>query len=190
MNSALAWVGDLVAWFGALIPRWDICRATHGGVKFVRGGRVKAIHPGIFWYWPAVTECVIVPTARQSFNIQPQSLTTKDGKTVLVSVVLVAKITDVVKALGRSWDVDDTVTEVGGAAAVGIVGERTWKQLKEDLASGDVNDDIEKRARRLLHPYGVKVLKGRFTDCARHVVIRTVGSDVVVPASVPYREEE
>jgi regulator of protease activity HflC (stomatin/prohibitin superfamily) len=188
VEAAFAWIGDLVAWFAALIPRWDICRATHGGVKFVRGGKVRPIAPGIFWYWPAVTECVIVPAARQSFNIPPQSLTTKDGKTVLVSVVLVARIVDVVKALGQSWDVDDTVTEVGGAAAVGIVATRRWAELKSDLADGSINSEIEKRARRLLRPYGVQVIKGRFTDCAIHTVIRTIGSEAAVP--VPAPEEE
>lgn len=184
MEAAFSWIGDIIQWFGALIPRWDICRATHGGVKFVRGGKIKAIEPGIFWYWPAVTECIIIPTARQSFNIPPQSLTTKDGKTVLVSVVLVARISDVVKALGMSWDVDDTVTEVGGAAAVGVVATRTWRELASDLASGDINEEIERRARKILSPYGVKVLKGRFTDCAQHTVIRTVGSEAVIPATI------
>jgi len=189
MEAAFSWIGDLVAWFAALIPRWDICRATHGGVKFVRGHKILPIKPGIFWYWPAVTECVIVPTARQSFNIPPQSLTTKDGKTVLVSVVLVAKIVDVVKALGMSWDVDDTVTEVGGAAAIVEVGTRTWKEIRDDLADGTMSNDIEKRARRLLRPYGVQVLKGRLTDCALHSVIRTVGSDAIIPAAIPDKED-
>lgn len=192
MESAFAWIGDLVAWFAALIPRWGICKATHGGVKFVRGANVKPIAPGIYWYWPAVTEVVLYPTARQSYAVSPQSLTTRDGKTVLISVVLVATIVDVVKALGQSWDVDDVVTEVGGAAAVELIGRRTWRELKSGLSDGRFSTELERRTRRLLRPYGVRVLRGRVTDCARHTVVRTVGAPdaVVVPRSSIEDEEE
>lgn len=187
MEQAFGWIGDILRWFVHFLPHMGICRATHGGVKFVRGKHIKPIKPGLYFWWPAVTETVIVPAARQSVNLAPQSLTTKDYETVVVSVVLVFTITDLVKALGRSWDVDSTVEEVGGAAAVEVVANRRWQTLHRDLANGEASKELVKRAKALLRPYGVNVLKGQFTDCAVHTVIRTIGVSPVTP--VPEEEE-
>ena len=178
MDTALGWLGDLARWLAAWIPRLEICRATHGGVKFVRGKNVREVRPGLYVYWPAVTEVVLLPTVCHPVNLPPQSLTTRDGKTVLVSVTLVVEVADVVKALAKTWDVDQMIADVAGAATMEVVSERTWKELRQD----DAVEDLVRAARRLLRPYGVRVVKGRFTDCARHTVIRTIGRETVVPA--------
>jgi regulator of protease activity HflC (stomatin/prohibitin superfamily) len=184
MEAAFSWIGDLVAWFAALIPRWDICRATHGGVKFVRGHKVKPIAPGIFWYWPAVTECVLIPVVRHPVDLPAQSLTTKDGKSVMVSVTFVVELVDVVKALGKTWDVDDMIRDVGRGAAGELVPTLKFTELRDP----DVKDDLAKTARRILRPYGVRVVRARLTDCTKNIVIRTVGQTGITP--VPEEEVE
>jgi hypothetical protein len=43
-----------------------IIRATHGGVKWVRGKRIKALGPGLHIWWPLTTEVEVIVTARQT----------------------------------------------------------------------------------------------------------------------------
>jgi len=174
ITEAFSWIGDLAQWIGSLVPRWHLCRSTHSGVKFVRS-KVKAIAPGIFWIWPVTSEYVLIPTARQSLDIPAQALTTKDGISVLVSVVLVYEVKNIVKALGQTWDPDDTAMEIGGAATVGVVASRTWAELQASLADGQAAKELSAQAQELLRPFGFKIIRGRFTDCARCLVLRTVG---------------
>lgn len=172
--EAFSWIGDLIGWIVDWIPRVEICRATHRGVKFVRGKHVKEINPGLYVYWPMTTECSITPVVRQSVNLPPQTLTTKDGHSVLVSPVLIYEINDVRKALAESYDHDDTVVEVGGLAVVEAVASRTFEEIRENLTT-DVKKDITEMSRRLLAPFGVKVKVGLLSDFSKCRVIRIAG---------------
>lgn len=182
--AGLTWFGELVRWVADLIPRWEICRATHGGVKFVRGRKVKPIRPGIYWFWPAVTECVLLPVVRHPVDLPAQSLTTRDGKSVMLSITLVVEVVDVIRALGKTWDVDDMIRDIGRAAAGELVPTLRFSELR----GPDVPDDLAKTARRLLRPYGVRVIRARLTDCTKNLVVRTVGDGSLVP--VPEEEVE
>ena len=46
MESAFAWLNQLMEAFYRLFPRIIVVRATHGGVKWVRGKHVKPIATG------------------------------------------------------------------------------------------------------------------------------------------------
>jgi hypothetical protein len=74
MESAFAWLGQLFETFYKFIPHILIVRATHGGVKWVRGRNVKALPSGLHWYWPLTTEVEVIVTARQTLAIPDQVL--------------------------------------------------------------------------------------------------------------------
>jgi len=174
MDTAFAWVGELVRWMVCWVPRLGLCRATHGGVRFIRGAKVKRIWPGLYVYWPLITEVEVIPTARQSINLPPQTLVTKDGRSVFISVVYTVEITDPVKAIGHAWDTVDTINDIGATAAVQIVTSRTFAELRDNLA-GEVCEELAKEAQKLLKPYGVKILQGRLSDFAECRVFRLIG---------------
>ena len=121
MDGALAWIGHIVEWLGKLIPRLVIVRSTHGGVKFKRGKYAIPIKPGVCAYWPIVTEVDILPVARQTHNLPSQSLTTRDGKTIVVSGVVVYEIRDVVSALAKNWDISDTINDITMCAITQVI---------------------------------------------------------------------
>lgn len=185
----MTWIYELVHWVVNFLPKLRVCRATHGGVKFRRGWKVVEIKPGMFWYWPVTTEYATMPVVEHSVDLPSQSLTTKDGYSIGVSVTLVIEISNVVKALGETWDVDDIVMEIGGASAVDAVVMRTWSELRKDLADGTIESELKSAATKLLKKYGVRVKKARFTDCADHTVIRTLGENGGGIIPVPMSEE-
>jgi regulator of protease activity HflC (stomatin/prohibitin superfamily) len=169
----LSWINDFIYWIVNWFPRIDICRATHRGVKFVRGKRVKEVRPGLFMYWPAITEVEVIPVVRQSIDLPSQVLTTKDAKSVMVSAVFVIEIVDIVKALGESWDIVDIIMETGGAAVVESVSKRTKNEMMKCLC-GELRQELTRKARKLLRPYGVRVIEGRLTDYSECLVVRNV----------------
>ncbi len=183
MDAAFGWIGDFLRWAICFFPHLGLCRATHGGVKFVRGKKVRPIRPGLFWYWPLVTEIEMRPTCRYPVDLPAQSLTTADQRTVLVSVTLVVEIADPVKAFGQTWEIDDMIGDIGAAAATEIIPVMRWESILQELKSG-LSDKLAKAARGLLRPYGVRVIKARFTDLAEHKVFRHEGGANVTPVEI------
>src|SRR5688572_8763360 len=103
MNAAFEWVGWIAAWVAKLIPTWIIVPATHAGVKFVRGKQIEPFGPGIVWYWPAVTQAVVYPTARQTVDLRTQTLVTTDGKVVGVGGMVTYRVTDIEAIIGKTF---------------------------------------------------------------------------------------
>lgn len=186
MDVGLAWIGELVAWFAQWVPRWALCPPTHRGVKFVGSFfkrsqmTVQRIEPGLYWWWPAATEVYTIPVVRQSVDLPTQSLDTKNGHALMVSTVLVVEITDIVKALTKNYDIDDTIKEVGAAAAVDCVATRELGTFRRDFAKGTIEQELLEQAQKLLRRYGVKVIDARFTDCCVHKPIRVEGGGATV----------
>lgn len=187
MDLGLAWINDVAAWFAQWMPRWDLCEPTHAGVKFrgrlTRRGVIDVIkiEPGVYWWWPATTRCCTIPVVRQSVDLPTQSLDTKDGHPIMASAVLVVEISDVVKALTANYDVDDTIAEIGAAAAVDCVVRRTRDALLESFAEGAIDEELQREATRILRKYGVRVIEAHFTDCCRHTPLRCEGGVPAIP---------
>ena len=126
MESAFAWLGQLVETLYRFIPHILIIRATHGGVSWVRGKHIKLLAPGLHLWWPLTTEVEVIVTARQTLAIPDQVMATKDGKKVVVKTLVVYKIPDPVRAIGKlNWDVDTTINDLTQSAVVRVVATHT-----------------------------------------------------------------
>lgn len=162
------------SFFGAifsLLPRPFLCRATHAGLRFKKDGSTVVILPGFQWYWPVFTEIELLPVVRQSSNLPPQSLISKDGMVVAASLVVTYKIDDIGVALGENWEVEKSIEDIGSAAAVKTIASREFKELAENL-DGLIGKELTESCRKLLRPFGVRVLKVHVTDFAPATVIR------------------
>src|SRR5687767_7625993 len=118
----LDWINTLAQWLGAWFPRWVIVRRREKLVKFRPGSPVLVYEPKagrasrIVFYWPAFTEVLPVFVGRQTLSLPPQTLTTKDGASVVATGVVVFTIEDVERYLVENWDSDEAIAEVAGAA--------------------------------------------------------------------------
>ena len=174
MTGLFEWFGSLMERLLSFIPRLGICRAGHAGVKFKRGSIVEKIEPGLYVYWPAVTEVETMPVARQTVNLVTQRLTTKDGVPVIFSLMVVYRIQDIVKAVVETWDFTDTIGDVALEAALHSVLTRTWEELKTNY--DQVQKELTRTVRSALYPYGVKVEYAAITDMASAQMIAVIAN--------------
>lgn len=173
MEGAFAWLGQLVEWLGSLIPRIMIVRATHGGVKFCRGHKIKEMKPGLHVYWPIITEIEVIPVARQTHNLPNQTLITRDGKQVTISGIVIYEINNVVKALTKNWDYNDTVSDVSMAALAKVVVETDYAELTSNVDK--FCKELTYETRKRLRSFGIRVHRVFITDFSQCRVIRLVG---------------
>lgn len=195
MDSALGWIGAIVEWFGRFLPRWVVVDTTHAWIKWV-GGRfvwkrwrpgwdatlqVVTGGPSIVCWWPAVTEIKIYPVARQALDLRAQVVTLRDGKPVMVGGLITYRIFDITKALGNTWDIDETVRDTSLSAIHAVISRmESWDAIRTAEADGSLAKMLRTEARRVLETYGVRAIKLSLTDLAPTRVLKlSVSSDTV-----------
>lgn len=164
MSIGLNWINDVAVWLGDLIPRWELLQVNEGGVKFLPGGKVKVLKPGIYWWWPATTNVLTTDIRRQTLTFG-QRLTTKDDLSVQCNTVIVFEIDDVIKALVHTVDYEDTCGEVAQKLTMRPVMSREFRQICEDIAdNNEMRNEVTRGAKKLLSDYGLNVLDGYVCD--------------------------
>ncbi len=177
--DAFAWIGQIVEALGKFIPRAIIIRATHGGVRWMFGSRIKGLKPGMHFYWPIITEIDILVTARQTLNLPVQVLMTKDKAQIVVGTLVVYRINDVIKAIGeRNWDVECTVSDITQAAVVEVFSQHTFDELLQFIATGEMETKMTKSVRKKLRQFGVYVQRCAVTDFSTCRVYKVIGNEV------------
>lgn len=192
MSEALAWVGQIAEWIGQFIPRWKHIDTTFGGVKFTGfflprrlrvkcGGfdgemKIETLGPGLHWFWPATSTIDIYPTARQTDDLRSQTLVTTDGKSIVVSGMVVYEVVDVEKLLTQNFKATQTISDISLTAVHDVCCQLSWQDLQADQRSGALDKKLLAETRKALAPYGVKVVKTMLTDLAPCRVLRLLQS--------------
>jgi len=174
-----SWLSDIINGILKFIPRPIIVRATHGGVKWVFGKRVRELKPGWHFVWPLITDYEIIVTARQTNNLPNQALVTIDKHQVVAGALIVFSIKDIVQAVGeRNWDVVTTVNDIAQAAIVSVVTKWPLDELLVNLTE-KVETELTDACRKQLRQFGVSVHRCCFTDFAPCRIYKLMGSEKV-----------
>lgn len=180
MSIGLDWLNDVAEWLGNLIPRWALLQIDEGGVKYLPGGRVKVLLPGIYWWWPVTTNVVTIDIRRQTLTFG-QRLTTKDDVTVQCNTVIVFTVDDVVKAIVDTTDFEDTIGEVAQKLTMKPVMSREFRAVCDDIAdNNEMRNEVTRGAKKLLSDYGVNVLDGYVCDFTRTRVFSHEGDGMAI----------
>jgi len=177
MDAALAWIGQLVEFFGRFFPRLLLLNTTEGAVKFVRGSRPVLLEPGLHFYWPLVTEVKAWVVARQSVNLSAQTITTKDGKVLAVGGLLIFRIVDAMPLIAHTWNADATVRDISAGVIHDVCSQSEWGELQMAKNDGTLNRALKRELRRRLSRFGVKVLDATLTDFAPCRVYKLITSN-------------
>jgi regulator of protease activity HflC (stomatin/prohibitin superfamily) len=180
MESAFAWIGWIMEWFGQFIPRIVIVPTTHAAIKFRRGDEVIPLSAGLHFYWPLITVFKQYPIAMQSMDLRPQKLTTADDRAVLVGAMISYRIVDIEKALAHTWDPDSTIADAALRVATRVVLGLHWAELKNKAQKRTLDTMLKNEAQRVLEKYGVEVIEMTLTDLALTKVYSLVQSTNVI----------
>lgn len=177
MESAFAWLNQFFQAVYQFFPRILIVRATHGGVKWVRGKKIVPLGPGLHVYWPLTTEVEVLVTARQTLAIPDQVMVTKDGKKVAFKTLVVYRIPDVVRAIGKvNWDVDTTINDMTQAAVARVIVTHTYDEVVQGLADQSLTMTLTREVRKELRQFGVHVSRCKLVDFADCKVFKLLTS--------------
>lgn len=164
MDKAFGWIGEIFQTLLRLVPWLVIVPATHAGVAFVHGHRIKKWSPGLHWYWPVATTYRLMMTVRQTQKIQSKVVMTKDNKTVIVGAMVTYHVDDIVAALAHIADLASDVIERAQGAILTEVTRHTMEEIQTDRANFNLKlNDVVGAS---LNGYGVQVIQIQLTEFA------------------------
>jgi regulator of protease activity HflC (stomatin/prohibitin superfamily) len=164
VDRAFGWIGEIFQTLLRFLPWLVVVPATHGGVAFVYGHRVKEWKPGLHWYWPLVTTYKLMTTVRQTQRVQSKVVMTKDLRTVTVGALVTYVVDDVVSAVAKIADLPSDVIERSQGAILAEVAEHTLEEIQTDRLGFNAN--LTKKVSNVLNGYGVYVLEAKLTEFA------------------------
>jgi len=162
--------------FTSLIPRLGIMCATHNGIKYKYGYKVIEIPPGLYWYWPLVTEIASLAIKRRTVNVPTQTIYASCGTSISAGCVIVFEITDITKALYETWEIDETIADEAEALLAQVISE--VKSIDTNII--ELNKTLTKEMRTRLKQYGVSVKRANIRDYAPSKVYRVIGGSNVL----------
>jgi len=174
--TAFDWLGDMVRWLGRFVPRVMLIRQTHRGVCFTLH-KARKIGPGLVWYWPLISELVLVCIVRQTINLHYQCLITRDGKEIVIAVTVVLSIHDPLAAVTTTDDVLDTVSDMAQWGVKRVVSNCTAEELRSGKT--DNNRSVDKLLRSKLGTdvamYGVTIEQAFLNEMSFPTTVRLMG---------------
>ena len=121
--------------------------------------------------WPfRVEECLSTNVVPETMLVDPQSLTTKDGVSLVISTVVTFAIDDVKVFLLEIEGAGQVIEDATYGIVAHMIMERTWAELAEiDLAN-----ELSKTVRRAAKRYGVQIVQVQIADFTRSRSLRLV----------------
>jgi regulator of protease activity HflC (stomatin/prohibitin superfamily) len=147
---------DLLLSFLHLFRFWEVVDEYERAIVLRLGRFNRELGPGWHLICPGGVERAlrdnVVPTTAA---LPPQSLTTKDGQSVVVSAIVTWEIADVRKLLLEVEGAEEVVLDSVAGELARAVAARSWERVTDSRFARDVRD----RVRALAEPYGIQVIK-------------------------------
>lgn len=172
--AAFAWLGDIFETILKFLPHLRIVKLTQGGLKMRRGCEVTVLTPGLWWYWPLITTIDIVTTVRDTIDLNGQTFTTKDGRSVLASGMVMYTVSDVQKLLTTAPDYTNTICDVSMNCIHDVMIQYAWEDLRSGINDGSIGKELKKAAQKELRFFGVEIISLGLKDLAPVRVLKVV----------------
>lgn len=142
-----------------IIPIYFV-KEYNKGVQFRAGKFLKVVEPGLRWKIPFFDTYELKTVVTTTLSIPTQSLTTKDGKRIVVKAVVKYNIFDVKKFTLDVFDGYDAISDTTQALAKEIIMEREWS----DCLDNKVDNIITIKLRASVKHWGIEIEKVTLTD--------------------------
>jgi regulator of protease activity HflC (stomatin/prohibitin superfamily) len=182
MDSALGWIGELVAWIANWIPQLFHVKITEKAIKYIKD-KARLVEPGIHVYWPITTQVETYPVVRQVMELPNQTVVCKDetspgGTTnVVVGGVVIYSITDLYMFMVDNYDAADSMSEAAQTGIRKAVLAESVQSINAGRAA--IDHRLTREVQNVVKTFGVEVETARLTTFAPTQVLSLLGDGSV-----------
>lgn len=168
---------DLIVTFINDILPFKIVDQWEEGVHLRFGKFKRVVGPGLKWKIPFFDQIITTPVITQTVNLSPQTLTTLDEKSIVLSSIVRYHIHDVEKYLLGVMHANDVLIDTTQGIIRDMVENTNWEELVDltKIVTPEVNEQVEK--------WGISVQQVSFPDLGQIVTYRVMsdGRGIVTP---------
>lgn len=157
----------IIQWIADILP-FVIIHEYQEAVVLRFGKYHKVITKGPHFKIPFFDTIIEQHIATTTLGLHPQSVTTKDGKAIVIRGIIKYKIIDVHNYLILVYDAQDAMADTTMGIIKETVNERDW----EEIQKGKIDSLISRRVIKAMEEYGIEVEKVTLTDMAEMKSIR------------------
>jgi len=142
----------LLSFWNHIIPFYVIPESEEAVV--LRLGKFRqSAKPGFYWKIPFADVPMTHHVVWQTINLQPQSLTTKDDKSIVVKAIIKFRVSDIKVFLLEVWDSPDAISDMTMGIIRDEVMEHTWQQIRDGKLDKVISRKVKAEAKR----WGIEV---------------------------------
>jgi regulator of protease activity HflC (stomatin/prohibitin superfamily) len=158
-----------------IVDQWEM------GVHLRTGKFFKVVTPGLNWKIPFFDKIWVTPVITQTVNLSPQTLTTADDRSIVLTSIVRYHVFNVQSFLLNVMHANDVLVDMTQGIIRDIVETTNWNDLVDltDIVTPAVNDEVIK--------WGIKVEAVKFPDLGEIKTYRIITDgkkDTVVPLNV------
>ena len=161
---------DFIAGFWNVLRPWIVVNDFEGGVILRLGRFHRKLAPGLHWKLPIADAAITTSTVITTMALRPQTLTTRDDFSVVISAIVKYHIADARAYLLDIWDSADVLNDV----TLGAIKETIASVEYADLQEKGIEDHVLTMVRSEAEKFGVHVHKVTFSDLGKVRSIRLI----------------
>jgi regulator of protease activity HflC (stomatin/prohibitin superfamily) len=161
---------DFIAGFWNVLRPWIVVNDFEGGVILRLGRFHRKLAPGLHWKLPIADAAITTSTVITTMALRPQTLTTRDDFSVVISAIVKYHIADVRAYLLDIWDSADVLNDV----TLGAIKETIAFVEYADLQKKGIEDHVLNMVQSEAEKFGVHVHKVTFSDLGKVRSIRLI----------------
>lgn len=143
------------------------------GVLLRFGKFRRVVEPGVCWFWPFRIDILMThPVMTDTQQLSEQSLTTKDGVSIVISGVITYTVSDVRLLILSVQGAREALID----SSMGIIGARVAQSTWDDVAGEGFSSSVEREIRRRAKKYGIDVDQLQFVDLTKSRSLRVWNS--------------
>lgn len=161
---------DVITGFGEALLPCVIVEAYQQAVVLRFGKFSRVLDPGIHLMIPFVEKVIKDNVVLRTTDLSPQSLATKDDKTVTIRLIATWRITDIKKAVLEVEGLDDVLKDTFYASAGEYIQKHTFAEISQQGFATKLKAACQRRA----EDYGVTISRLAFGELSECLAIRQI----------------
>ena len=172
------WLREIVAALHEhLVPFIIVYQYENVGV-YRFGKYHRTLTPGFHWRWPLIETYLGEHTTLTTLALEPQTITTKDDITVVVTGIVRYQITDVEPFLCEISNQHDVLRDTSMGSVLKAVRTMTFAEILNEPPEAKIASDI----RRQVKPFGIEIDKFTFVDSGKIRTYRMITHTYAPPS--------
>jgi len=164
------WLREILAALHEHLIPWAVLHSYQQAVVLRLGTYHRTIGGGLHWRWPFLEEVVTENLYLTTLCLEPQTVTTKDDKTVVVVGIVRYRVFDVKLFILEIGNQHDVLRGASMGAVLKQVRQLDLRSLLDEPPENRIASDI----RRQVKPYGIEIDSFTFTDIGPIRTIRLI----------------